>query len=102
LPQPDAGRDRHDGPVAVRQRRGDRGDPLGRPGHDLAAVGRGRLHRAGTARVAANGAVVDSRLEDRAQVREDDADVARRELLLQAAGPCLHDAWAQRPEMVVA
>jgi hypothetical protein len=94
LPEPETGHGRHDGPVAVRQRRGDRGDPFGRPRHHTAPVGCWRLHRPGPARVAGDYAVVDRRLEDGAQVGEHDAHVARRELLLQAAGPCLHDARA--------
>jgi hypothetical protein len=86
----------------VGQRCGDRGDPLGRPGHDRTPVGWRRLHRPGPARVAGDGAVVDSGLEDGAQVGEHDADVARRELLLEPARPCLDDTRPERRQRVVA
>jgi hypothetical protein len=102
LPEPEAGRRRHDGLVAVRQRRCHRFDPLDRPGQDLAPVGGWRLDRPGPARIPGDDAVVDRRLQDGAQVGENDPDVARRELLLQAACPCLHDAGAQRYDLVVA
>jgi hypothetical protein len=49
-----------------------------------------------------DGAVIDRGLQDGAQVGEHDADVARRELLLQATRPQLHDARQQRHERVVA
>jgi hypothetical protein len=100
LPEPEPGGHGHEGPVAVRQRHGDRGDALGRPRQDLAPVGGWRLDRPGTARVADDGAVVNGGLQDGAQVGEHDAYVARRELLLQATRPGLDDARAQRRQRV--
>jgi hypothetical protein len=96
LPQPTARGQRGHHPIPGRQALPDSRDLFRRPGHDPPGRRGWRLDRRRPARIADDPLVVDGSGQDRRQVGEDDADVAGREGLLEAAEPRLDLGRPQR------